>query len=62
MGDHLDLSVLAKELQALETETFEIVDYTETSDLLTAVDSAGSSTSSSCSSTCSTCSTTSCCA
>jgi hypothetical protein len=64
MNDKLDLSLLAKELQALETETFEIKDYTEASELLTAGKSAPTSCStSSCTSTCSsTTSTTSTCA
>ncbi len=53
-----ELKDLAQELLALESETFEIADYTDlSSDLM------GSSTSSSCSSCCSTCSScTSCCA
>lgn len=67
MGDSLDLSVLAKELQALETETFEIVDYTEAIELLGAGKTAPTAPTSQCStsstSTCSsTTSTTSCCA
>ena len=69
MGDNLDLTVLAKELQALETETFEIVDYSEVGDLLGAgktapvAPTAPSQCSTSSTSTCSsTTSTTSCCA
>lgn len=64
MDSQLDLSVLAKELQALETETFEIKDYTEASELLGAGKSAnGACSTSSCTSTCSsTTSTTSTCA
>ena len=66
MSDQLNLSLLAKELQALETETFEIVDYSEASDLLGAVKTAptaGACSTSSCTSTCSsTSSTTSTCA
>jgi hypothetical protein len=56
----MELASLAEELKALESETFEIVDYTEVSEELMG------STSCSCSSCCSTCSsttsTTSCCA
>ena len=66
MNDQLDLGVLAKELQALETETFEIVDYTEAGDLLGTGKTAptnGACSTSSCTSTCSsTTSTTSTCA
>ncbi|MHA6757513.1 thiazolylpeptide-type bacteriocin [Streptacidiphilus sp. PAMC 29251] len=66
MGDSLDLSVLAKELQALESEVFEIVDYTETYDLLSAVKAPAPAPSQCSTASCSTCSsttsTTSCCA
>ncbi|MHA6757514.1 thiazolylpeptide-type bacteriocin [Streptacidiphilus sp. PAMC 29251] len=61
MSDQLNLSLLAKELQALETETFEIVDYSEVGDLLSAAGKApvaAATSTSSCTSTCS--STTSC--
>jgi thiazolylpeptide-type bacteriocin precursor len=60
MSDQLNLSLLAKELQALETETFEIVDYSEVGDLLSAGKApvAAATSTSSCTSTCS--STTSC--
>ncbi|MGC0416014.1 lantibiotic protein [Embleya sp. AB8] len=62
MDDSLDLTTLAKELRTLETETFEIQDYTETGDLLTAHKMEPCSCSS-CTSTCSsTTSCTSCCA
>ena len=58
-----DLVSLALELQALESETFEVQDYAGVNDMSTAVGvTGGSSTSSSCSSCCSTCSTTSTCA
>jgi thiazolylpeptide-type bacteriocin precursor len=50
MDKHLNLGALAMQLQALETETFEVKDYAETSEMLVAV----------CSTTSSTCSTTSC--
>jgi thiazolylpeptide-type bacteriocin precursor len=53
-----DLVSLAAELQALESETFEIRDYVELDDMSLAI----SSTSTSSCSTSSTCSTTSCCA
>ena len=56
MNDHLDLGVLTRELQALETEAFEIVDYRESSDLLGAGIVDPGSTTSSCTSTCSNCS------
>ena len=64
MNKELDLNALARELRELETEVFEIVDYTEVGDLLSAAGKAPTSTStSSCTSTCSgTCSTTSTCA
>lgn len=69
MGDNLDLGVLARELQTLETETFEIVDYSEVTDMLGAGKTAPtaptspSQCSTSSTSTCSsTTSTTSCCA
>ncbi len=60
-----ELKSLAVELQALESETFEIQDYTEVSELLNApaAEAAADSTSTSSTSTCSsTTSTTSCCA
>jgi hypothetical protein len=61
MNRELDLNALARELQTLETEVFEIVDYTESSDLLSTSKLAATSTS--CTSTCSgTTSTTSTCA
>ena len=50
MNKDMNLGVLSMQLQALETETFEVKDYVETTDLLIAV----------CSTTSSTCSTTSC--
>ncbi|MGC0416015.1 thiazolylpeptide-type bacteriocin [Embleya sp. AB8] len=62
MEKNLDLTTLAKELQTLETETFEIQDYTETSDLLTAHKAESMCSTSSCSTCSSTTSTTSCCA
>jgi thiazolylpeptide-type bacteriocin precursor len=59
-----DLKSLASELATLESETFEIVDYSEISSMLDAsLDMASDSTSTSSTSTCSsTTSTTSCCA
>ena len=65
MSDQLNLGLLAKELQALEADTFEIVDYQEVGDLLGAVKTApaNGACSTSSTSTCSgTTSTTSCCA
>lgn len=58
MSDELDLGVLAKELRALETETFEIVDYKEAAELLGAGKTVTSWCSTSTCSTCSCCSTT----
>jgi thiazolylpeptide-type bacteriocin precursor len=60
-----DLKSLASELATLESETFEIVDYSELSSMLDAdlAEMASDSTSTSSTSTCSsTTSTTSCCA
>ena len=58
MSDELDLGLLANELRALETETFEIVDYKEAGDLLGAGKTVGGWCSTSTCSTCSCCSTT----
>jgi thiazolylpeptide-type bacteriocin precursor len=63
----LDVMSLALELQSLESETFEIHDYAEAGDMLTAaapapVASDGSTSTSSTSTCSSTTSTTSCCA
>jgi thiazolylpeptide-type bacteriocin precursor len=46
MNEDLNLVALAKELQTLETETFEIGDYVEANELLIAVCSTTSSTTS----------------
>ena len=62
----MDLGLLARELQVLETDTFEIVDYKEAAELLGTGKTAptnGACSTSSCTSTCSgTTSTTSTCA
>jgi len=54
-----NLSMLAQQLKALESETFEIQDYTEVNDMLVISDSTSTSSTSTSSSTTST---TSCCA
>ncbi len=56
-----DLVSLALELQALESETFEIQDYVEINEMSAAALAPSATSTSSCS-TSSTCSTTSCCA
>jgi thiazolylpeptide-type bacteriocin precursor len=53
MNDSKDLATLIDELQALESETFEVRDYTDSADLLLIPDACStSSTSSTTSSTC----------
>ena len=59
MSDQLDLGALARELRALESETFEIVDYKEADELLGAGQTVPGWCSTSTCSTCSCCSTTS---
>jgi thiazolylpeptide-type bacteriocin precursor len=61
MEEPMDALSLAQELQSLESETFEIQDYAEASEMLIVV-ADGSTSSSSCSTSSSTTSTTSCCA
>jgi thiazolylpeptide-type bacteriocin precursor len=52
MNDIRDLATLIDELQALESETFEVRDYADSTDLLVFETCSSSSTSSTTSSTC----------